>query len=143
MTTNQTNVVGYAVYFEVRRMTSTWQVIITPEAEAPGARAVPASMFRRRLSAAQPRKMWKQIASGSPAFSTTATSSQRMNFLTPFFDSLVGNSWKVTPGTKPIMVEVTSADMTDIAMGKAPYKIIGRVLKSRKALGSCYPAKLI
>jgi hypothetical protein len=128
----QPQVSGLAVYFEFRKSQQTWQVLITPESRED---RIPASMFRRRLNPAQPRKMWKQIASNSMSaeLSVPVNTDLRLSFAKSMLDSLVINSW--TLYKNPIVVEVTKEDLADIRSGKTPYKIIGRVLKSRKKLG--------
>lgn len=142
MTNNNMDVVGYAVYFEFRKQAQTWQMLITPESREA---SMPASMFRRRLNPAQPRKMWKQIASTTMAnVAVTAPGSladspeSRLGFVKAMLDSLILNGWKIY--RQPIVVECTNEDMQHVRLGKAPYKIIGRVLKSRKALR--FPDKL-
>lgn len=139
MTTNNTQVVGYAVYFEFRKQEQTWQMIITPESRESG---MPASMFRRRLTPAQPRKMWKQIASTTMASaepgSLADSPESRLGFVAPMLDSLIKNSWQLY--RQPIIVECTVEDIQFVRLGKAPYKVIGRVLKSRKSLR--FPDKL-
>jgi hypothetical protein len=133
--TDNKMVVGYAVYYEIRKGAQTWQLLITPQVMG----VVPASMFRRRVSPIEPRKMWKQVASTSMT-TPDKVGADRMNFVRTMFDSLVKTEWKMLDGTKPIVVEVTHDDLADIQSGKTPYKIIGRVLKSRKALR--FPAKV-
>ena len=133
--TDNKMVVGYAVYYEIRKGAQTWQLLITPQVMG----VVPASMFRRRVSPIETRKMWKQVASTSMT-TPDKVGADRMNFVRTMFDSLVKTEWKMLDGTKPIVVEVTHDDLADIQSGKTPYKIIGRVLKSRKALR--FPAKV-
>ena len=129
----QPQIAGLAVYFEFRKQSQTWQVLLTPESAE---ERIPASMFRRRLNPAQPRKMWKQVAStamSAHADPAQITTDARLNFVRSMLDSLVINDWKIY--NKPIVVEVTKEDLAEIRLGKTPYKIIGRVLKSRKKLG--------
>lgn len=130
MTTDNPINVGYAAYFELRKGAQTWQLLITPSSPEGLDVQTPASMFRRRLMPSAPRKMWKQIASTSMAPGADITA--KASFLHPMLDSLVSNQWKVY--MQPIIVETTREDLQDVRQGKVPYKVIGRVLKCRKAL---------
>lgn len=141
MTDNKSSsVVGFAVYFELRRGTQTWQILVTPESPAQN---VPASMFRRRLAPSQPRKMWKQVASGVTSKTINITAAvpnapDAMTFVRSMFDSLVANQWVLLK--QPIVVECTDEDAKNVQIGKVPYRVIGRVLKTRKVLR--FPDKL-
>lgn len=129
------NVIGYAAYFEFRKGPQTWQIIVTPTVAIDAAASVPASMFRRRLTPSAPRKMWKQVAAAglhSGYVPPSATPVDRIDFIRPMFDSLVTNQWKIH--RQPIIVEMTKEDALEVRQGKVPYKVIGRVLKSRKVL---------
>ena len=130
MTTDKPINVGFAAYFEFRKGPQTWQLLITPSSPEGLDVQAPASMFRRRLTPSAPRKMWKQIA--STGMTQGADITTKSSFIHPMFDSLRDNGWKLYMQT--IVVETTRDDLQDVRQGKVPYKVIGRVLKCRKAL---------
>lgn len=154
--TNNPMVVGHALYFEFVRTTATHnyttQLIITPEAEVSNGNTVPVCVYRRRLATGALRKQWAQIratrlasayAAAIPAgtvMSSLSTSDKNrivtdsmLNSIDKVFESLAKNSY--TLFKVPVSVEVVATDMDDIAAGKTPYKLLGRIWKARKALG--------
>lgn len=149
MTQNPTTqVVGKGVYLEFTKGPMTTQLLILPEAMSSSGKLVPMTMFRRRLSPAAPRKTWK--ASASPLLSSVARSygpsdttqkvaQSLLSFTNPMLGSLKDNGW--TPYKEPIVIEVTLEDIDLVRQAKTPYKVIGRVLKARKALG--FPKEII
>ena len=156
MTSTQQQVIGKAVYLEFRRTnptgaSATTQILITPEADgiatttsgsAPA--VVQLAMFRRRISSYQPRKTWRFIAAGKSsrtvaptATSVNAAALSLIDFTNRTFEALASEGWKLFKD--PIVVEVTKDDMQSVRLGKTPYKVLGRVWKSRKFLG--FPAE--
>jgi hypothetical protein len=162
--TQQIEVVGKAVYLEFRKATgsgssATTQILLTPEARAnstisPGASTftepfnVQMAVYRRRISNYQPRKTWRFIAAGksstavptgavSPAVSVNSAALTLLEFTNRTFEAMASDSWVLFK--EPVVVEVTSEDMMSIRLGKTPYKVLGRVWRSRKFLG--FPAE--
>ena len=61
-----TAVVGKALYLEMRHGAGyTTQIIFTPEGSTLSGKTVPMTCYRRKISAAQPRKSWRQFSSGA------------------------------------------------------------------------------
>ena len=160
--TNNPMVVGHALYLEFARTTVshnyTTQVIITPEAAASNGNTVPVCVYRRRLATGALRKQWAQIRAtrlasvyaaaipAGPVLSSLPTSDKNrivtdsmLSSLDKVFESLAKNSY--TLFKVPVTVEVVATDMDDIAAGKTPYKLLGRIWKARKALG--FPAEYV
>ena len=151
--TPATQVVGKGVYLEFVKSSSTTQILILPEGMSTSHHMVPMSMFRRKVSPAQPRKTWKMIASPSltsavrirvgmtlsGAEADTAAVAEITKFVTPLLDSLQSNEWKLYKD--PIVIEVTAEDLELARQGKTPYKAMGRIWKVRKALG--FPKEFI
>lgn len=132
---------GRAVYLEFIKPgeSVTTQVLIMPEGTTTSHKTVPMTVFRRRISEAQPRKTWKMSSSPttSRAMSADASAESRtttmLTYLTPLFRSLQMNNYKLFK--QPIVIEVTAEDLELARLGKTPYKAMARVWKSRKALG--------
>lgn len=154
---NDTNVVGHALYLELIRSDSSGgycqQFLLTPEGVTTDSRVVPMTMYRRRLSTAAPRKTWKQSGSSrtaafameqtraipEPAARREAVLNEMLTFMEGAMKNINANNYKVR--IEPIIVEVTSADMDEIKNGKTPYKILNRLMKVRKVRG--FPSDLI
>lgn len=145
MTTQSTIPVGKAIYMEFIKPGMTTQVLFMPEGQTSSHKIVPVSMYRRRISVAQPRKTWRLVAGmplastgpGTPAATVAATAV--LSFAEPLFTSLDANNWKLRK--EPIVVEVTADDLECVRTGKTPYKALGRVWKVRKFLS--FPAEYI
>jgi hypothetical protein len=150
VTTTHNQVEGYAAYFEFiksdHRSAYVYQLLITPEARMSSGRVLPMTGYRRRLSNQKTRAQWKQFGSSvSSADARTPTADDQvvtdsmLQFLTRTFHSFSVNGYTMRTGSlppaQPIFVEVSCEDLENIRLGKTPYKILGRVWKSRKALG--------
>ena len=166
-TTNE--VIGQALYIEVAynapaaSMEYTTQVLITPEGTLANGGTITMAAIRRRLSTNEPRKMWKTTKS----YTTMYRAKERQVLVVPSandaavvddmllsfkagLDSMIATSYTgstdpdvdtwVLRGV-PIVVDVTRDDLEDIRMAKTPYKVLGRVWRSRKKLG--YPVEFL
>lgn len=141
MTTNSM-IVGKALYLEFRYNTWTQQILITPEGLTTTNKLVPMTCYRRKISAVSPRKTWRQASSaftlsspeGVPAALEKAieVTPNLLMFTDPLFSQLESQGWKLHK--QPLAVEVTREDMDDVRMSKTPYKILGRITRSRRAL---------
>lgn len=135
--------VARAVYLEAVKSPATTQILIMPEGLTSSHVTVPMTIYRRRISALAPRKTWKQIAATATTTSTAASpsvgSEAILHFAEPLFNGLAVNGWKLYKA--PIVVEVTPEDLEEARMSKTPYRVLGRVWKSRKALG--FPKEFI
>lgn len=135
-------VAGRAVYLEFVKGSMTTQLLLMPQGEASSHRVVPMTLFRRRVSHIQPRKTWRMtsahnlaatLIARSTELDATQVSRDLLLFIDPVMKALTTNNWEMYKD--PIVVEVTASDLEQARLGKTPYKVIGRVLKVRKALG--------
>ena len=146
MTDTANPVRGRALYLECIRPgeSVTTQILILPEGVTSSHKTVPMTVFRRRLSSAQPRKTWKMtssVLSTNIMLASTAAIAEResaavesmLKFVVPIFKSLKTNGY--TLYKQPIVVEVTAEDLEHARLGKTPYKALARVWKTRKHLG--------
>jgi hypothetical protein len=133
-----TNVVGYAVYMELLHIevpNRTTQVLYTPEGTTSSHLQVPATIYTRRLTSMQPKKQWRcsMTSINSPAADEGMKVSNNTRVINDYLAGLGRNNWKLYK--QPIVVEVTPEDLEEIRKSKTPYKVLGRVWKSRKFLG--------
>lgn len=145
MATPNNKAIGKATYLELRRGSSTVQVIMTPEGITSEGKYVPFAMYRRQISASAPRRSWKAFSSGfrterdaSGQFvqldqaHALATVDERLTFVQSLFAQLITAGWQVYK--QPITVEVSVEDLNDVRAGKTPYKILGRITRCRRTL---------
>lgn len=164
-TTTPANVVGYATYIEAERpmnvgspMKYVYQTLLMPEGAHSG-RPLAMSMYSRRISTTHPRKTWRFVSSSmtydraqadvSPLFTPTVRAWKLTESMLGFTGTRLGGlvatnqqaglEWKLVG--QPVVVEVTDADFADVALGKTPYKVFGRVWKARKVLG--FPTEFV
>jgi hypothetical protein len=142
---------GFAVYFEVARGSNTVvQFLLTPDGFNTADDFVGARMYYRQLSSTQPRKQWqgytlekdtvlKLLAGTELSISSMPTSE---DFTENRLDKTIGNlikrlhydnNWRIT--YKPLVVEVSKKDLSDISSWKTPTKVIYRVQQVKKAVG--------
>jgi hypothetical protein len=138
-------VVGRALYAEFRSGSQTYQMIITPDGLTTDGRNVPSTIYRRQVSATKPRRAWKTYAlpklqqettgvfSALPEEQALSTASSRLTYIESSFSRMEGYGYKLY--MKPLIIEVSQADLDDIRAAKTPYKILGRVTRVRRALG--------
>jgi hypothetical protein len=147
---------GFAVYFEVARGSNTVvQFLLTPDGFNTADDFVGARMYYRQLSSAQPRKQWQgytlekdtilklltdtdvsiDLVSASETFTENRLEKTVGNLISRLsYD----NNWRIT--YKPLVVEVSKKDLSDISSWKTPTKVIYRVQQVKKAVG--YPETL-
>lgn len=153
MTTPTTSpVAGYAVYLEFVRPGITTQVILMPEATGSSHNRSRIVMYRRRLTKLQ-RKTWKASTAGTSSFEMISGAasgvavtrdeivSRLTHFTLPLLRSLAMEDRAYVLYGKPIVVEVTAEDVEQARILKTPYKVLGRIMKTRKALG--YPNDIV
>jgi hypothetical protein len=145
------DIAGHAVYLEFQRGSATVQVLLTPEALTEAFQHVPPAMYRRQISISSPRSTWRNSALAPTAdfdVSTGLLKSKNTDINQADLPSRVGVQMFDTSklvhqltvqeyklNKQAVVVEVSVADMSDIRMGKTPYKVLNRITKSRKALG--------
>lgn len=138
-------IAGKAMYLEFRNGPQTYQVIVTPDGLTKEGRYVPATMYRRQISAAKPRKIWKPQTLpgisldtfGAFVKMTDAENAEkhekRFTYALPTFSRLADYAYRLYK--TPIFVEVAVEDMDDIRASRTPYKILGRITRVRRTLG--------
>ena len=138
-------VVGKALYMEFRSGNSTYQMIVTPDAVTSEGRNVPSTLYRRQISNVRPRRAWRtyslpklpQDASGLfatvPLQDAKDQAVSRITFIDATVQRLKSQGYALY--MKPIVIEVSQADLSDIRQSKTPYKILGRITRTRKILG--------
>lgn len=138
-------VVGRALYAEFRSGSQTYQMIITPDGLTADGRNVPSTIYRRQVSAMKPRRAWKTYALPKLQQEPTGVytsmteelalsqASSRLTYIESSFSRMEGYGYKLY--MKPLIIEVSQADLDDIRASKTPYKILGRITRVRKALG--------
>lgn len=132
---------GKAVYLEFINGGVTTQVLIMPEGNSSSHRLVPMTVYRRRISALQPRKTWRTQTAHYKVVDLKAhgiTDSNEiiektLGFMLPLLRTLRTNGY--TLYRTPIVVDATAEDLEHVRQSKTPYKALGRVWKTRKALG--------
>ena len=137
--------VGKALYAEFRKGDQTYQVILMPDGVATNGRYVPATMYRRQVSAAKPRKAWKTQAMPSIELDTfgafvklneqdaIAKANSRLSYYYSTFQRLSDYGYKLYQ--KLIVVEVSAEDLNEVMKMKTPYKVLGRITRCRRSLG--------
>jgi len=138
-------VIGRALYAEFRSGSQTYQMIITPDGLTADGRNVPSTIYRRQVSAMKPRRAWKTYALPKLQQEPTGVytsmteelalsqASSRLTYIESSFLRMEGYGYKLY--MKPLIIEVSQADLDDIRASKTPYKILGRITRVRKALG--------
>ena len=138
-------VVGKALYLELRQGMSTYQLLLTPDGISSNGRAVPATVYRRQISSAKPRRAWKTYSLPSlpiNAFGTyeatdkdnaLQTADSRVGYMATTFSQL--KSYGYTLYKQPLLIEVSQEDLESIRLSKTPYKVLGRITRVRRTLG--------
>lgn len=138
-------VVGKAMYMELRQGTQTYQILITPDGISSTGKNVPSMVYRRQISASQPRKGWKHT--GLPTTSVDEfgvfqkrtkedamrLGEHRIEMVASTFNQLATYGYQVYK--QPLFVEVAAEDLDGIRAGKTPYKVLGRITRVRRSLG--------
>ena len=137
-------VVGKALYLELRTGLQTYQILLTPDGTSNG-RAVPATVYRRQISPAKPRRAWKTYSLPTlpiNAFGTyevvdkdnaLQSADSRVGYLATTFSQL--KSYGYLLYKQPLLIEVSQEDLDSIRLSKTPYKILGRITRVRRTLG--------
>lgn len=135
------DVQGIALYAQFHKPGAMFQLIITPDGHAESGESVKASLYRRVVTTASPKKQWRSsyLRSGETVnidFENEDhrawVAEQRLGFAGQLFDSLLSGKWELHKD--PIFLEVSKKDLTDIRVGKTPTKLMYRLNQSREAL---------
>lgn len=133
--------VGTAVYMEVTKGNTVYQIFVTPQGAKTNGVMAPSMLLNRRLTASRSKTRWNidaaQIVTmrdgdiDDPTNALEAadkTIAQHMSF----FRQIATQNFKLRK--QLIHIAVTASDLDEMAAGKTPYKILGRMERSRKQL---------
>lgn len=155
--TTSTDFLGGALYAEFSkqlgmRIAVTQMIFIPETSDAPGSTTgTPFCVYRRRISTDMPRRNWRFVTGGqrtsrllpAPGTITNAdvenVSRAILSPIAPYLESMSRSGW--TLRKKPFVVEFTADDIEPVKLGKTPYKVLGRVQRTRKYMG--YPEDLL
>ena len=146
------NVYGKALYLEFTDSSNgVLQFIMTPDIIGPEGRFISQEIYRRRVSSSKPRTTWKAYNTYTKVPMDGAnyiklsnamaqdTAKAQLSYANSLFKQIL--DYKYVLRNKPIVVEISVDDLDDIAAQKTPYKLLNRIMKSRKALN--FPDALI
>lgn len=139
---------GVALYLEFRKPNATCQVIVTPDGFTESTGVAQAMFYRRVITSGVSKRRWKgyplplqdnqrlMIEAGEKTTEQEMLerSAERFGRLHDYFHSLVRNGYELVLG-KPIYVEVSKDDLTQIKSGTLPTKLWTRVKSTRTAFG--------
>lgn len=143
------DVQGIALYAEFRKPGAMLQMIVTPDGYALDDKEVPATLWRRVLTPATPKKQWRNSSlswravgdlNGEPLPTEKKEefAEKRLSFATQLFDSLKSGGWSLTK--EPLFIETSKKDLEDVKMGKTPNKLLYRINQTRDSQG--FPAEI-
>jgi len=139
ITDPEKKVQGSALYVEMTNAYGhIYQMFFTPDGTDELGQFAPATLYKRRLSAMEPKKQWRsmrlrrEVVSPNPAVDPKV---HRLERLDPMESLLLRVATQYTVVGKPFFVEVSKKDLTDVIHSKTPIKIVYRIGQTRKALG--------
>ena len=141
------NGLGNALYLELRRGTQTSQVILSPQVYNPVTdKTQKSTIITRQISETNPKRSWRYYQFKSTPMlektedmeRTMATIKPLLDEVSPFFVGYVSGGWELFQ--TPISVELSSADLDDLAATKTPSALIRRLIRARGEAG--YPEEL-
>jgi hypothetical protein len=139
---------GTALYFEMRRGPSTSQIIITPQIFNPVTEVTQKpNILTRQISATTPKRAWRYyefvnvpvLEKTEDMERTFANLNLILSEASPFLVGYVSGGWLIVE--RPLAIEVSLADLDDIAATKTPAAFIRRMLRSRAEAG--YPNEVL
>lgn len=149
-------VVGYAIYFELRKTIHTQQMLVIPGFVDPNTKqVVPPNLLARQINEGNERRTWRFRDIKGTGIDLDATTNavkqikdvdQSYAAITPVLDVLKGYVQSALNGGftltgEPIIVEMTRADAKRVQMVKTPEALVRRMLNARGDLG--YPKDLV
>lgn len=146
------DVQGVALYAEFRKPGATMQLIFTPDGYNEEGKQVNASLYRRVVTPNAPKKQWRSSSLSNNGIADVIAESRqiddaqvgevaekRLSFATQLFDGIISGGWVLT--NKPLLIETSKKDLTDIRQGKTPNKLLYRVGLTKDAEG--FPKELV
>jgi hypothetical protein len=156
----ENTVIGKALYLELVPTDTTadsriTQVLITPEAFDHKGNFVRMALHSRTVSPTSPRKQWRINFTDVNNKELIVTNNERglsinplvaqelaVKMITRFESSLAKQvSYKFAVRNKPIVVEVSALDLSEIGQHSTPQALMRRLQKARVACG--FPEKLV
>lgn len=142
MLDKEKDVQGIALYAQLHKPGAMAQLLITPDGYDESGEKIYASLYRRIVTEATPKKQWRssnirtkdvegydfEVSHDRERFAE-----ERLNFAVQLFDSLLAGKWELHK--EPIYLEVSKKDLTDIRSAKTPTKLMYRINQSREAMG--------
>ena len=145
------DVQGVSLYAEFRKPGATMQIIVTPDGYNEEGKQVAGSLYRRVVTPSAPKKQWRSSSVSSNGVHDVIAASgqiedsqigeiaeQRLSFATQLFDGIIEGGWSITK--KPLLIETSKKDLTDVRQGKTPNKLLYRVNLTKDAEG--FPKEL-
>jgi hypothetical protein len=146
-------IVGKGLYLEFAYPESTaiTQILFTPEGKNAEGKYVQFAMMSRTISETSPRKQWRvnfcgtsnEANLGDPTL--VSDPNALVEGMTTRFAKAVERMVNANPAMtlrkKPIVLEITSIDLNEVAEWKAPAPALRRLQKARLALD--FPEKLV
>lgn len=143
--TEPNDIVGYALYIEMYKpspSSSSQQILLTPEGMNAAGYHTPMRAYYRDINVFGRKRRWQQRSAAKKFREVDwANAEEAVQEIVPsVLNRLasIANSGVYSLRAQPAFVEVTATDLNDVAQGKLPYKVMGRVNKCREKLG--YPA---
>lgn len=146
------DVQGVALYAEFRKPGATMQIIITPDGYNEEGKKVTSSLYRRVVTPHALKKQWRSSSISNNGVSDEIEAGQqidndkvgevaekRLSFATQLFDGIISGGWSLT--IKPLLIETSKKDLTDVRQGKTPNKLLYRVGLIKDAEG--FPKELV
>jgi hypothetical protein len=136
---------GLTVYAEFVKPGYRTELFITPDGFTNSGEATPAKIHTRIVTRDKPKKLWEKITIRfADEIATLGVKDihislkdlyvdERLSHLTAYFHGLTSGDWQIVK--TPILIETTQSDITLIAKGETPEKLVYRINQSRKALG--------
>jgi len=129
---------GCAFYAEFTNVAGDiYQMFITPDGINEEGDFVVSHVFKRRLTAEAQKKQWRTTVLSSMLVDENGMSTEehRLTRLNNIKDTLNRLNLRFTLVGEPFFVEVSKTDLSEIAQGKTPIKVIYRIGQTRKGLG--------
>ena len=143
----KTNALATALYLELRRGTQTSQVIVTPQVYNPVTdKTQKGTIITRQISEINPKRSWRYyefkntpiVEKSEDVERTVSIIKPLLDEVSPFFVGYVSGGWELFQ--TPIAVELSTADLDDLADTKTPAALIRRLVRARSEAG--FPEEL-
>lgn len=134
--------VGKALYLELRRQTETSQVILTPQLKHPLKDSIlKPYIISRNLHTDTQRKSWRYSSGPRNTYSGDAIDfadgikmmASQIEWVAPLLVGYEAGGWKIV--NKPLVVDMSHDDATDVANKVTPSALLRRIIKARKEAG--------